>query len=105
MPAARPHLAAATQRVVETMLAPRPVRLFTTFDMLARYPPARHFTRALRISNIVDDQDVADKAHHLGRDIGVALVHIETMHPDAAGLLMHDLARVRRIGHVVDLET
>src|SRR5258705_3011440 len=38
VPAARPHLVAATQRMVKTMLPPRPAWLFAARNMLARDP-------------------------------------------------------------------
>ncbi len=68
------------------------------------HPPARHLLRLRRIAHVVGDQDVADIALHLGRDVGVALVHIEAMHADAAGLVVRDLLRLRGVGDVVDLE-
>src|SRR5262249_53735179 len=58
-----------------------------------------------RVAQIVDDEDVADVSFHLGRDVGVALVHVEAMHADSAGPVIADQLRLRRLGHVVDLET
>ena len=104
VPAARPHLVAEAQRVMQPVLAAEPGRRLAARDVLARHPPARQLLRLRRVAHVVDDQDVADIAFHLGRDVGVALVHIEAMHADAAGLLVRDLLRLRRIGDVVDLE-
>ena len=86
--------------------APRPGRRLAARDVLPRHPPARDFSRPGRILQVVDDENVADVAFHLGRDVGVTLVHIEAVH-----------ARCRRSsdrqisfgfcwhGDVVDLET
>ena len=57
-----------------------------------------------RIAQVVDDQHVADKAVHLGRDVGVALVHVEAVHADAAGQLMVDQLGLRAVGDVKDAE-
>src|SRR5205807_10141652 len=66
VPAARPHLVAEAQRMVEPMLAPRPARRLTAGDMLPRKPPTPDLRRPLRIAHVVDDEDVADIACHLG---------------------------------------
>ena len=96
VPATRPHLAAEAQRMVQPMLPARPGRRLAARNVLPRHPPAPHFRRALGIGDVVDDQDVADIALHLGRDVGVALVHVEAVHTDAAGLVVHDLPRFFR---------
>jgi len=67
-----------------------PARLFAGGDILPWHPPARDFPWVFRIAQIVDDQDVAEEALHLGGDVGVTLVHVEAMHADAAGQLVVD---------------
>ena len=104
MPAACPHLAAAAQRVVQALALARPGRRFTAREMLPRHPPARDFLRARRIAQVVDHQDVADITRHFGGDVGVALVHVEAVDADAAGLLVADQLGLRRVRDVVDLE-
>ena len=105
LPAARPQLVALAQRVMQAVIHSRPGRLLAAGDMLARHPPARDLGRALRITQIVNDEDVAEIALHLGRDIGVALVHVEAVHADAARLLMHDQARLGGIRDIPHLES
>src|SRR5262245_40985799 len=90
--------------MMEPVLPARPARLFASLDMLPGDRPARHFRRALRVADVVDDENVADIALHLGRDVGVALVHVEAMHANAAGLVMHDLLWLGGIRYVPDLE-
>src|ERR1700746_1016799 len=97
MPATRPHLVSETQRMMQAMTPARPARRLAAFDMLARHPPARDFLRPSRVAQIVDDEDVADVSFHLGRDVGVALVHVEALHADAAGLVIADQLRLRRL--------
>ena len=104
VPAARPHLVAESQRMVEPVPAAGPGRGLAALDMLPGHPPAGEFPRLARIAQIVDDEDVADIAFHLGRDVGVALIHVEAVHADPAGLLIADELRLRRFGDVVDLE-
>src|SRR5689334_10360518 len=81
-----------------------PRRRLAGGDVLARHPPARDFAWVPWIRDVVGDEDVADEAVHLGRDVGVARIHREAMHADAAGLLMGDQSRLRRIADVVNLE-
>src|SRR5215831_3977030 len=45
MPAARPHLVAETQRMMQAMPPARPGRCLAAFDVLARHPPARDLLR------------------------------------------------------------
>ena len=73
-------------RMVQAVLGALRMRRIAAGDVLSLHPPARHFHRLGRIADVVDDQDVADEAFHLGRDIGVVLVDIETMHALAVGL-------------------
>src|SRR4029077_10108331 len=89
---------------MQPMAAAGPGGRLAARDMLARHPPARDFSGPARIGDVVNDEDVADEAVHLGRDVGVASIHRETMHADAAGLLGGDQLRLRRVGYVVDLE-
>src|SRR5438270_123101 len=103
-PAARPELIAGAQRVVQAGAPADPGGLLAARDMLARHPPARHFLRQRRIADGVDDQNVADVALYLGRDIGVAAVHIEAMHAASPRALMLDELRPPAIGGVVELE-
>src|SRR5262249_10476782 len=104
MPAARPHLVAEAQRMVKAVPPAGPGRRLATLDMLPRHPPACDFLRLPRLAQIVEDEDIAEVSFHLGRDVGGALVHVEAMHADAAGLLIADQLRPRGLGHVVDLE-
>ena len=72
--------------------------------MLARHPPARDFPWRARIGDVVDDEDVADESVHLGRDVGVAGIHREAVHADAAGLLIGDALGLCGVRNVIDLE-
>ena len=90
--------------MVQPVLAARPARLLAAGDVLSGHPPARDLGGALRVADVVDHQDVADIPLHLGRDVGIVLVHVEAVHPDAAGAVMHDLLRAGRLRHVVNLE-
>ena len=90
--------------MMQAMPAAGPARRLAASDVLAGHPPARHFLGLLRIAQIVDHQDVADVTLHLGRDVGVARVHVEAVDADAAGLVIADELRLRRLGDVVDLE-
>src|SRR5262249_62062565 len=94
MTAARPHLVAEAQRMMQPVLPARPAWRLAARDVLSQHPPAADFSGALRVGDVVDDQDVADVAGHFSRDVGVALIHVEAMHADAAGALMHNLARL-----------
>src|SRR5262249_28321650 len=104
VPAARPHLVTEAQRMVKAVPPARPGRCLATLYMLPRHPPGCDFLRPPRIAQIVDDEDIADVSFHPGRDVGVALVHVEAMHADAAGLVIADELRPRGVGHVVNLE-
>src|SRR5262249_4208105 len=104
VPAASPESVAGAQRVMQAVAAPGPARLLAAGEMLPRQPPARDFLRPRRIAEVVDDEDVADVPGYLGRDVRVALVHVEAVHTDAAGLLERDELRLRPVRHVVDLE-
>ncbi len=104
MPAARPHLVAEAQRVVEPVPPPRPRRRLAAGDVLSLHPPAPDLVWLARVGHVVDDEDVADIARHLGRDVGVTFVHVEAVHADAAGLLIVDRLGLRGVGDVVDLE-
>ena len=83
----------------------RPGRRLAGGDVLPGHPPARDFLRLPRIAHIVDHENVADIALHLGRDVGVTLVHVEAVHADPAGLLIRDQLRLRGVGDVVDFES
>src|SRR3954464_10212131 len=56
--------------------------------VLARHPPARDFDWPGGISNVVDDEDVADETIHLGRDERIVLVEVEAV--NAAGMCFHE---------------
>ena len=104
MPAAGPELVAEAQRMMQAVAPPDPRGFFTAGQMLARHPPARHFLGPRRIADVVDDEDVADVAFHLGRDVGVAAVHVEAMHTASPRALMLDQLRPLAIRDVVQLE-
>src|SRR5262245_64219520 len=89
---------------MQAVATPSPARLLAPGEMLPRQPPTGDFLRPRRIAEIVDDEDVADVPDHLGRDVRVALVHVEAVHADAAGLLERDELRIYPVRHVVDLE-
>ena len=57
-----------------------------------------------RIAQIEDDEDVADVPIHFRRDVAIAFVHIEAVHADAAGQMVMDEPRLRRVRHVVKAE-
>src|SRR5690242_19582820 len=99
------ELIAEAQRVVQAMAPALPGRLLAARGVLARHPPARDLRRLRRSADGVDDEDIADVALHLGRDVGVVLVHVEAVDAAAPGLLMFDELRLRAIGHIVELET
>src|SRR4029434_8974686 len=84
-PAAGIHLSPAPHRVVQAVLGPLRVRLVAARYVLSLHRPARDLHRLRRVADIVDDQNVADEALHFSRDIGVVLIHIETMHTLAVG--------------------
>ena len=71
-------------------------------DVLPVHPPARDLDRPRRIADVVDDEDVADKPLHLGRDIGVALIDVETVDALAVGLHEGHEPGIGRIRDVVD---
>src|SRR3979411_2888507 len=50
VPAARPHLIAEAQRMMQAMAPSRPGRLLAGSHVLARHPPARDFPRLWRIA-------------------------------------------------------
>src|SRR5262249_37266233 len=66
MPAARPHFVAKAQGGVQPVPFASPRGCFPAGSMLSRHPPARDFHRFLWILQIVDDEDIADEAFHLG---------------------------------------
>jgi hypothetical protein len=71
---------------------------------LSGHPPAADLARVRRVAEVEDHHDVAAIALHRGRDIGVAPVEIEAMDAHAVGLPAGDLARARRLRHVIDAE-
>jgi hypothetical protein len=101
-PATREELVAAAHRVVEGVIAAARMRRLAAPRMLTRHPPARDLARLRRIPDVVDDQDVAHEARHFGRDIGIALVEVETVDAARMGLDERDQLGARRIGEVVD---
>ena len=104
VPAARPQVVAEAQRVMQPMAAAGPCRRLAAGDVLSGHPPARDFLGLGRVAHVVDHQDVADVALHLGRDVSVARIHVEAVHADAAGLVIGDQLRFRAVRDVVDLE-
>ena len=94
MPDRGPELVLVAQGVMQPVLVALPRRPLAAGDVLARHPPARDFGWLVRLGDVVDHQDVADIALHLGRDVGVAVIHVEAVDADTAGLVMHDLARL-----------
>ena len=103
-PAAREHLVAAAHGVMQAMLGTFRMRRIAVGDVLVLHAPAPDFSRLRRIADVVDHQDVADIALHLGRDVGVVLVEIEAVHALAVGLVERDELRVGLVLHVVDAE-
>ena len=104
MPAARPHLVAETQRVMQPMALARPGWFLAAGNDVVPASTSVKPPRALRIAQIIGHEDVADEAVHLRGDVGVTSVHIEAVHANAAGQLMVDQGRLCGIGHVVDPE-
>ena len=82
-----------------------PERFFTCTDLLAGNPPARHFLRLQRVADVIVDQDIAVKTIHLGGDVGVMLIHIETMHPIPCRFLKNKFTRTAAVSDVVYPET
>ena len=89
---------------MQAVLAPGPGRRLAARQMLPWHPPARNLRRLCRIADVVNDQDVADIAGHLGRDVGVIGIHVEAVHADAAGFLRADQLRFGPVGDVVNFE-
>ena len=104
MPAAGPEQVVEAQRMVQPVLPARPGLLLAASGMLPGHPPARHFLGALGICQAVVHQDVSGESLHLGRDVGVVRVHVEAVYADSAGTVVHQLARLRPVGDVVDAE-
>jgi hypothetical protein len=104
LPDRGPELVADPQGVVQAVLVALPARRLAAGQVLARHPPTRHLFRSRRIANVVDHQDVADVALHLGRDVGVALVDVEAVDAEAEGLVVGDQLRPGLVGDVVDPE-
>src|SRR5262249_18900254 len=72
VPAARPHFIAEAQRMVQAVAAARPAWRLAAGEVLPGHPPAPDLLRLLWVGEIVDDEDVANIAVHLGGDVGVA---------------------------------
>jgi hypothetical protein len=89
---------------MQPVLAARPRWFFTAGQMLPRYPPARHFLGLLGLADIVNHENVADIAFHLGRDVRVVRVHVEAVHARAVSALELDELWIPAVGDVVDLE-
>ena len=85
MPAAREQTVAQTHGVVQAVLAPRPGGFFAPREVLAGDVPARHFLRLGGVFQIIDNENVANVAGHLGRDVGVLVIHVEAVHAATVG--------------------
>ncbi len=103
-PAARIHLVAAAHGVMQAVLGRLRMRGLAAGDVLPLHPPARHLDRPRRIAEVVDDENVADEPFHLGRDVGVTLVDVETMHAFAVSPHEGHELGVGAILDVVDAE-
>ena len=104
VPDGRPQLVLVAQRMMKAVLVALPRRRFAAGDVLAGHPPARDLGGVRRILEIVDDEDVADEAFHLGGDVCVVLVHVEAVHAEAVRLHVTEQAGLILVGDVPDLE-
>ena len=76
---------AAAHGVVQANAIAVPCRRLAARQVLPRHMPARHLCRVGRVGKVVDHQDIADVALHLGRDIGIVVIHIEAVHTKTVG--------------------
>jgi hypothetical protein len=82
-----------------------PARRLAARQPLPRHPPAPNLLRACRVLQVEDTHDVADVALEGRRAVEIAAVEVEAVHAGAAGLPARDLARLRRIAHIIDPES
>src|SRR5712691_11465715 len=88
------------RRTVQRDLA---LRLLTARHVLPRHPPAAGFDGLRRIADIDDHVDVAAVAGHARREMHVAPARIKiAMRAGAAGLVLAEALRPRRIGEAPD---
>ena len=66
--------------------------------------PAPDFFGLFRVLHVEDHDDILAVALDAGRKIGVAPVEGEAVHPALGAFPFMDMLRVRRVGHVVDVE-
>ena len=90
--------------MMQGMIAPLGMRGFARCLVLTRHPPARDLDRLRRASDVVDDQDIAGKTLHLGRDVGIVLVDIEAVCAARVSLDEADQLGLRLVADVVDAE-
>src|SRR5262249_23805003 len=80
-----------------------PGGLFAAGGPLPRHPPATDFVRPRPVLEVYDRYDIAAVTMECGGAVDIAAVEREAMH--AAGRPGRDPCRLRRIGHIEDLET
>ena len=85
VPAARPQAVPEAQRVMQAIARARTMSASRRRPGAGPAATSATLPRASTGPNVVDHQDVADVARHLGRDVSVVLVHVEAVHADAAG--------------------
>src|ERR1043165_5671417 len=72
--------------------------------VLPGQPPAGDLFGPGRVAQVVDDEDIADIARHLGGDVGVALVYIEAVHPASTGFLKMNQPWLAAVGNIENPE-
>jgi hypothetical protein len=90
--------------MMATMVLVLPRRHLAAGGPLPFHVPAPDLGGIGRVLEVEDDDDVAQVAFHFGRQVGIATVEIETVDARSATGPESDLARLGRVGHVVDLE-
>src|SRR6266568_3370060 len=79
MPVAGIEPVAAAQRMMAAVAAAEPTCRLAAFGPLPGHPPAGDRLGPRRVGEVEDDDNVADKAVLLRRDVGVGAVRIETV--------------------------
>src|SRR5262249_61763539 len=104
VPVAHVEPVALANRVMAAVVPSRPRRCLAPRRPLPRHPPAPDLQWPRRVGEVEDHDDVADVSLHLRREIPIATVEGEAVDAGAAALPERDLARARRVRHVVDPE-
>src|SRR5688500_1240215 len=90
--------------MVDPLLAALSGGRFSARRPLPRHPPLADLLRPHRIREIDDEHDVPAVALHLGREIGIGAVEVETVNAAAAGPIEADLLWLRGPRDVEDAQ-